>query len=64
MKLFELFATLGLDSKCFNTGLSKAGSAMKSTAKTIGTYSGKIENTVSSAFKAITKAGVVGFTAI
>lgn len=64
MKLFELFATLGLDSKSFNTGLSKAGSAMKSTAKTIGTYSGKIEKTVSSAFKIITKAGVVGFTAI
>lgn len=64
MKLFELFATLGLDSKSFNTGLSKAGSAMKSTAKTIGTYSGKIEKTVSSAFKAITKAGVVGFTAV
>ena len=64
MKLFELFATLGLDSKSFNTGLSKAGSAMKSTAKTIGTYSGKIEKTVSSAFKVITKAGVVGFTAI
>ena len=63
MKLFELFATLGLDSRSFNTGLSKAGSAMKSTAKTISTYSGKIESTVGSAFKSILKYTAIGKTA-
>lgn len=61
MKLFELFATLGLDSSGFESGIKDAGALMSnlkgditSAFKTIGNVSGKIISTTS---KAVTVAG-------
>lgn len=61
MKLFELFATLGLDSSGFESGIKDAGALMSnlkgditSAFKTIGNISGKIISTTS---KAVTVAG-------
>lgn len=63
MKLFELYATLGLDSKDFEGGLTKAGQTIKTFAKSlkgISTGAGKLEGIVESAFKGIAKSALIG----
>lgn len=64
MKLFELFATLGLDSSGFDSGVIAAGKRFAELGRTIGNGADSIISSVESTVKRVTAIGTASATAL